>query len=44
MSVIHDVKTQDNGNVSNKNIASKVLLSYLFGLAHGWSRIMRDEK
>ena len=29
MSVIRDVKTQDIGNVPNKNIASEVLLSYL---------------
>ena len=43
MGVMHDVKTQDNGNVFNKDIASKVLLSYLFGLAPQWSRIMRDE-
>ena len=43
MSVVHDVKTQGNGNVFNKDIASKVLLSYLFGLAPRWSQIMRDE-
>ena len=43
MWAMHDIKTQENGNVFNKDIASKVLLSYLFSLAPSWSRNMRDE-